>query len=102
MSLVIAGSRLRNRHVKVGSAAYDSGNTTPIKLPRAYWWRNLYLRLSGSMNIGVAGTVLAEAPLGLIAKIEIVADGRTIMSNSGRDFFRDAHFMFSKQPELVP
>lgn len=96
------GSRLRNRYVKAGSAAYDSGNTSTIKLPKGFNWRALIVRLNGSMNISVAGTVKSEAPLGLISKIELLADGgNTVIAAAARDMFRSSQYMVSKVGELV-
>lgn len=101
-NVIAMGSRLRNRYVKAGSAAYDSGNTSTIKLPKGFNWRALVLRLLGSMNISVAGTVKAEAPLGLISKVELLADGgNTIIAAAGRDAFRDSQFLSGKLGELV-
>lgn len=101
MNLAAIGSRLRSRFVKVGTAAYDSGNTSTIKLPQGSLFRTLWVRLSGSLNISSGLTNLSESPLGLISKIEFLADGRTIHTNSARHFYRDAHFLTSKAPELV-
>lgn len=95
------GARLRTRFTKVGSASYDAGNTSTIKLPQGSLFRTLWLRLSGSLNISSALTNLSESPLGLISKIELLADGRTIWANNARHFYRMAHFLTSKAPELV-
>lgn len=97
------GSRLRTRFVAAGSSNYDAGNTTTIKLPKGFLWRTLWLRLVGTANITTAGTVLAEAPLQLIQKLELVADGgRTIFSNAAREFYRLANFQTGFASELVP
>ncbi|MBI5710019.1 MAG: hypothetical protein HZC42_06910 [Candidatus Eisenbacteria bacterium] len=99
---VALGSRFRKTVTNVGFAAYDVNSPTTIKLPVGFLWRMLNLRLTGSINISVAGTVKAEAPLGLIRKIEIRADGKTIHSVGGRDLFRVAHHLEGKEGEIVP
>lgn len=97
------GTRVQKRVLLAGSAAYDSGNTSRIKINPAYLFRRFYMRLIGSMNISVAGTVQAEAPQALITKLSLIADGgRTIWSAAARDLFRLAHFEMSKVPESVP
>ena len=99
---VALGTRMQKRLLKIGSAAYDAGNTSRIKINPGYLFRRMYARIVGSMNIGAAGTAVAEAPLGLVAKLALVVDGgRTVWSSSGQDLFRLAHHESSKQPELV-
>lgn len=102
MDQLALGTRMQKRLLKVGSATYDAGNTSRIKIPAGYLFRRLFMRFVGSMNITVAGTVKSEAPLGLIAKLALVADGsRTIFAAAGRDLYRLAHHECSKAPELV-
>ena len=100
---VALGTRMQKRLLKIGSALYDAGNTSRIKINPGYLFRRFYGRIVGSMNITVAGTAMAEAPLGLVSKLALVVDGgRTVWASSGRDLFRLAHHETSKQPELVP
>jgi len=101
MSLATIGARLRNRFTKVGTALYDAGNTSTFKLPQGPLLRTLWLRLSGSLNVTTLGTVLSDAPLGLISKVELVADGDTKWAASPRDLYRFAQYLTSKAPELV-
>jgi len=101
MSLATFGSRLRNRFTKVGTASYDAGNTSTIKLPQGPLFRTLWVRLAASLNVTTLGTVLSDAPLGLISKIELVADGRTMWGASPRDLYRLAQYLTSKAQELV-
>ena len=83
MSLATIGARLRNRFTKVGTALYDAGNTSTFKLPQGPLLRTLWLRLSGSLNVTTLGTVLSDAPLGLISKVELVADGGVLVPVAG-------------------
>jgi len=101
MSLATIGARLRNRFTKVGSALYDAGNTSTFKLPQGPLLRTLWLRLSASLNVTTLGTVLSDAPLGLISKIELIADGDTKWAASPRDLYRIAQHLTSKAGELV-
>jgi len=95
------GARLRNRFVKVGTATYDAGNTSTIKLPQGTLFQTLWVRLAASLNISGALTFLTNAPAGLITKLEIVGDGRTIWAAEPRDLFELARFYTSKAGELV-
>lgn len=101
MGLATLGARLRNRFTKVGSANYDAGNTSTIKLPQGTLHRTLWVRLVGSLNISGALTNLSNAPLGLISKLEVIGDGRTIWAGDPRDLYEAARFLTSKTPELV-
>lgn len=101
MNVASLGARMRTRFTKVGSASYDAGNTSTIKLPQGTLHRALWLRLVGSLNISSALTNLSDAPLGLIAKIEIIGDGKTLVAADPRDLFEAARFLTSKVPEIV-
>lgn len=93
------------RAVKTGSlqAPFNSGQVSTIELPRSLFFKKLYLRLSGTISVTVGGTaVVAEAPLRLIRKIEIVGDGvKTLISRTANDLFREMHILEGKQPELT-
>jgi len=95
------GARLRNRFVKVATASYDAGNTTTIKLPQGTLYQTLWVRLAASLNISSALTFLSNAPAALMAKIELVGDGRTIWTADPRDLYELARFYTSKAGEIV-
>ncbi len=101
MPTATLGARLRNRLVKVGSASYDAGNTSTIKLPQGTLHRTLWLRLSGTLNVSSALTFLSNAPLGLIKRFEIVGDGRTLWTADSRDLYELARHLTSKAGEMV-
>lgn len=60
-----------------------AGQTLPIDLPRSYDYESIYLRLSASLNVTVAATsVRAEAPLQLVPRIVVIADGKSVLFNA--------------------
>lgn len=98
------GARYRRVDSTVGLIPFDSGNTRTLELPRTFNYKNLTLRLSGSIVIATADSTanLNEAPLGLIKKIEVIGDGRKLIFSAGaQDVFRLAHILYGKQAELV-
>lgn len=95
------GARLRNRFVRVGSALYDAGNTSTIKLPQGTLFQTLWLRLAASLNISSGLTMLSDAPAGLIRKVELVGDGETFWSADPRDLYELARFQTGKAQEIV-
>lgn len=101
MSLKAFGARLRNRFVKVASVLYDAGNTSTIRLPQGTLFQTLWVRLAASLNITGALTFLSDAPGGLISKLEVVGDGRTIWSADTRDLYELARFHTGKAQEIV-
>jgi hypothetical protein len=88
------GARFRTITSTVPTIPFDSGNVRSVELPRSFLYRNIAIRLSGSVTSGGAGayTVNPEAPLGLIRKLELVADGRKVLwTAAARDLYRLAH-----------
>ena len=60
-----------------------AGQTLPIDLPRSYDYESIFLRLSGSLQVTVAATsVRAEAPLQLVPRIVVIADGKSVLFNA--------------------
>lgn len=99
------GSTFRTQVLPVGQAAYSSGQTTPLDIPRGLLLKKLRCRLSGTVTVATAnGTaVLSDAPLGMITRLEVTADGRKpFVSVQGRDLLRLTHIMRGKLGELVP
>jgi len=88
------GARFRTITSTTPTIPYDSGNVRSVELPRSFLYRNIAVRLTGLITSGGAAayTVNPEAPLGLIKKLELVADGRKILwTAAGRDLYRLAH-----------
>ena len=88
------GARFRTITSTVPTIPFDSGNVRSVELPRSFLYRNIAVRLTGGVTSGGVGayTVNPEAPLGLIRKLELVADGRKILwTAAGRDLYRLAH-----------
>jgi hypothetical protein len=97
------GARFRTITSTVPTIPFDAGNVRSVELPRSFLYRNIACRLTGTVNSGGAGayTVNPEAPLGLIRKLELVADGRKILwTASARDLFRLAHIFRGAEMEL--
>jgi hypothetical protein len=95
------GTRFRTVKSAVTPIAFSSGNVVSQELPRSFLYKSIILRLSGSINATVANTGNApESPLGLISKIELIADGRKVLfSSAGRDLYRLSHVMRGFEPE---
>jgi len=100
--LLSLGSTYRTAQLSAGSIGYDKNNVRSLELPPNLLQRGIVMRLTGNLTIGVANaTVFSEAPLGLLRKLEIIGDGRRyLVSASGRDLYRMAHFTWGKAPEL--
>jgi hypothetical protein len=99
------GARFRTITSTVPVIPYDSGNVRSVELPRSFLYRNIAIRLTGQINSGGAGayTNNPESPLGLISKLELVADGRKILwTAAGRDLYRFCHLMRGVSTELNP
>lgn len=98
------GSRFRTVQSPVAAVPFDSGNTRSVELPRSFLYKYIAFRLSGT-HVG-GGTPptgpIGEQPLGLIRRIDLIADGRKLLwSASGRDLFRLSHLMVGKQGEQL-
>lgn len=98
------GSRYRTVKSAVTPIAFSSGNTVSVELPRSFLYKAISCRLSGTISMTAAGTGVDafEPPLGLISKIELIADGRKVLfSLAGRDAYRMTHFMRGFEPERI-
>jgi hypothetical protein len=98
------GSIFRTQRVQVGSIAYASGQTIPIDIPRGLLLKSVKIRLSGVYN--VVGAVItswnSEAPLGLLKRIELKADGRKpFVSTDGQMLYRRNQFSREVPAELI-
>lgn len=99
------GSRFRSVRLGIGNIPFDSLNTRSIEIPKGLLNKGMTIRLSGSLTVAVANAaaVFSEAPLGLIRKLEIVADGnRTLWTADGRELYNLASFMRRVPGELTP
>jgi hypothetical protein len=99
------GARFRTVTSTVPIIPFDSGNVRSVELPRSFLYRNIAVRLTGQINSGGAGayTNNPESPLGLISKLELVADGRKILwTAAGRDLYRMCHLFRGVSTELNP
>lgn len=62
---------------KVASVPIVAGGFATVDLPRDYDYETIFMRITGSLNVTVAATsVRAEAPVQLVPRIEIIADGK--------------------------
>lgn len=103
--LATLGSRFRLARIAAGQIAYSKNNPIALELPNALLAKAILVRITGNLVVGVANAanIFAEAPLGLIKRIEVVADRRKyLVSLSGRDLYRLNHFMHNKAMENSP
>ena len=97
------GSRFRTISSSVPVIPFDSGNVRSVELPRSFLYRNIAVRLSGSLVVTVGTTNAPLSPLPLIQKLELVADGRKILwTAAGIDLWELCHIHRGKAPELNP
>lgn len=100
------GSRFRALSVALSPVAipYDAGNTRASEVPKTYLTKDIFIRLTGSLTVGVAvATILDDAPLGLLSSIELAGDGNeTLWKLAGRDAYRLSNLFNGKAGELVP
>ena len=69
--------RLKRTYATV---AFVAGQPATVDLPRAYDYESVHMRLYGTLNITTAATsVRAEAPVQLIPRVELIADGRNTL-----------------------
>ena len=95
------GSRFRTVQSPVVSIPFDAGNTRSVELPRSFLYKYLAFRLSGSVTVGTATGPINESPLGLLRRIDLIADGRKLLwSLGGRDAFRLSQILQGKRGEL--
>lgn len=103
MNGILPGSRFRTLTTSQPTIAFDSGNVKSVELDKTFLGKTISLRLSGSTTVTVATTLAGdELPLELLKKIEVVADGRVyLVTGSGRDLYRLAHFQRGKEGERL-
>lgn len=74
-----AQNRIRRR---IQQVAFVENGQVVVDLPRGYDYESLHFRISGAISVTTAFTgVLAEAPVQLIKRIEIVADGKNTIAS---------------------
>lgn len=99
------GSVFRTQKLALGTVAYVSGGAgIPLDVPRGLLLKKLQLRISGTFTIagGPITSWNSEAPLGLLSRIELTADGRKpFCSISGRNLYRKNHKDNNFPGELV-
>lgn len=98
------GARFRKVQNGIGTIAFEANNTKSLTIPKGLLNKSLVLRLTGTLTIGTAAAVgvQEEAPLTLIKKIELVADGnKTFATADAQMLFRLAHTLHEKQAELT-
>ena len=101
VNAVSIGSRFRTVQSPVVSIPFDSGNTRSVELPRSFLFKYLAFRLSGSVTVGTGTGPINESPLGLIRRIDLIADGRKLLwSITGQHAYRLSHIFQGKQGEL--
>lgn len=62
--------------------ALSESNIATVDLPRGYDLESVFLRLSGGLQVTVAGSaVRAESPCQAIARVELVADGKNTIAS---------------------
>lgn len=65
---------------KIGTVAVVAGQFATIDLPRDYDYESLFFRVAGNINVTTAYTgVRAEAPVQILPRIEIIADGKNTL-----------------------
>lgn len=98
------GSRFRTIQSQVLTIPFDAGNTRSVELPRSFLYKMIRCRLRGSITSAAATAgPTNEEPLGLIKRIDLIADGRkTILTLSGQDAYRLSNLFSGKAGELVP
>jgi hypothetical protein len=101
---LMLGSRFRALSLGLSPVTipYDSGNTRSAEVPKTYLTKDIFVRLTGSIDVTGTVTYIDEAPLGLITSIELAGDGNeTLWKLHGRDAFRLAQLFHGKVSELV-
>lgn len=68
---------------KVGNVNVVAGQPGGIDLPRSYDYESIFMRLSGSLQVTVGATsVRAEAPVQLVPRVFLIADGKNSLFNA--------------------
>jgi len=67
----------------IGDVAFVSGQKSYLDLPRDYWYRQLFLNLTGTLTIGTANATALrlESPLSLIKRIDVVLNGKDVIKS---------------------
>jgi hypothetical protein len=101
---LVLGTRFRNTLTELATLTYSSGGTSSLKLPKTFLHRAMTLRFVGNAVIGTANaTAIAEGPLNVIKKVEIVGDGRKVyQAIDGASAYRLSNLMLGKAGELDP
>jgi hypothetical protein len=101
---LVLGTRFRNTLTQLPTLTYVSGGTSSLKLPKTFLHRAMTLRFRGNAVVGVgAATAIAEGPLNVIKKLEIVGDGRKVyQAIDGASAYRLSNLMLGKAGELDP
>ncbi len=69
--------RIKRTYATVAATA---GGFTTIDLPRGYDYESIHVRVSGTVNVTTGATsVRAEAPVQVVPRLELVADGRNTL-----------------------
>ena len=92
-------------HRKLPQLSFSENNTVSIDLPRNYPYHRIVCRLSGTFTIGTAAAtaLLDRNPLGIIKKLEIIANGKdTIKSLTGKDLYNISNVNWRTAPTLTP
>lgn len=67
----------------IGDIAFVSGQKSYLEIPKDYWYRQIFLYLSGNLVIGVAAATALklETPLSLIKTIDLVLNGKDVIKS---------------------
>lgn len=67
----------------LGNVAFSDGQKSFLDLPRDYWFRQLFLYLSGTVTIGTANATALrlESPLSLITNIDVILNGKDVIKS---------------------
>lgn len=99
------GVTFRTQEIALGQVPYNNGATVSLDVQRGLLLKSLRCRFSGTVTVATVNgtTILSDAPLGAITRVELTADGRKpFVSADARSLFRLSHIMVGKRPELVP
>lgn len=101
---VVTGSRFRTIQSQINPIPFIAGNTASVELPRSFLYKMLRCRLRGSITtVAATATPIGENPLGLIKRMDIIADGRKqLISAAGQDLYRMSNLFNGKAGEIVP
>lgn len=103
-NIAVLGTRFRNTLNQLPTLTYAAGATSSLKLPKTFLHRAMTLRFRGTATIATATAVaIAEGPLNVIKKIELIGDGRkTYWAIDGASAYRLSNLMMGKAGEFDP